>query len=228
MVHVVLLLSEIHNAEHKRYLEENREKLSKQENQLSLFTELNFYWSPFSYSMLQGLLENLVMMSRNFKNIRVEMGKYDKDVETFAANTPLDEFCHCEAAREMMSDTVPPPDFHLMVIEHEWPETVTLKNVEEFRKHFFCKIALSECAMLVSVHIEKYVKVIWSSGVQVSDFQRLRKKESTAKSLKYYNVHSMEISGMPVYHSTRRVLIPPNVSQVHFHSIRVRYTHTSD
>ena len=77
--------------------------------------------------MLQGLLESLVLMNREFKNIRVEMGKYDKDVETFAENTPIDEFC--VATREMMSETVPLPIFTRWLLSTNGPRRLHSKTL---------------------------------------------------------------------------------------------------
>ena len=207
---------------HNGFLKENIDRLYQCENFHKLFILLNSYWSPLSFDLLGGLLKNLAVKYKEFKQINREFKQYKKDMKYFMDHTSLAEFC--DVTQGMLSK--PPEGFNSMVFKHKWHGTVTLKNVEEFRKRFFCEIALSKCAMLVNIALEEEkVKVTWASDVQISDFKMLRMRKDTITLFDEYNVDSVDINGRSVYQSSNRRAFAAesqvNLNMCHFLHFRV-------
>ena len=122
-------------------------------------------------------------------------------MKDYMDHTLLAEFC--DVTQGMLSK--PPEGFNSMVFKHKWHETVTLKNVEECRKRFFCEIALSKCAMLVNIALEEEkVKVTWASDVHISDFKILQRRKDTKTLFDESNVDSVDINGRSVYQPSNR------------------------
>ena len=127
--------------------------LRKSEDHWELFTELNLYCNYLSFGLLHGLIEELFDRNKAFGEIKEEMEKYSQDMQKFRARTTLKLFCQVDYSmlgiNPLLQPCGPPPGFRKMVTEHQWPATVTLKDVEEFRKRFLLTFGLPECAMVV-------------------------------------------------------------------------------
>ena len=59
--------------------------------------------------------------------------------------TLLTLFCHTQKRKRFNLS----PEFQQMVAEFEWPETVTLEDVEQFRQQYAYEYNLEQCALLM-------------------------------------------------------------------------------
>ena len=148
MVTVVFLLTSA-LGECKGFLETKRKDLRKSEDHWELFEGLNLYWNYLSFGLLHGLIDDLFERNKAFGEIKKEMEKYSQGIQQFRARTKLVLFCEVHYSMLAINPLLQPPGFRKMVTEHQWPETVTLKDVEEFRKRFLHTFGLQECAIMV-------------------------------------------------------------------------------
>ena len=121
---VFLLTSVFAVGEHKMFLEEKHKTLCQCEDHQELFGMLNFYWDCLSPDLLDKLIEKLIPEESSFEDIGEEMGKYKTDLQKFRQRTTLKLFCQADTS----SECDPPPEFRKIVVKHDWPDTVTLKN----------------------------------------------------------------------------------------------------
>ena len=189
---VFFLTSILAVGEHKRFLEEKNESLNESKNHWVLFGKLNLYWNPFSYSLFQGLLETLSIKNEQFTEINGKMTVYDQDMERFRENTKLILFCKVAPDLLGLSKADEPPvGFRKLVTEHQWPDTVTLKDVEKFRKRFLLIFGLPECAMMVHRIENKCFEITWFGVLPPTVLQLLKEPEI----ISLLEVSSVEIDG---------------------------------
>ena len=203
---VFLLTSILAVGEHKKFLEEKTESLTESKDHWILFGKLNLYWNPFSYSLFQGLLDNLTVRNKEFKEIEGQMKVYEEDMGKFRESTALVLFCHVAPDMLGLPEADPPSGFQKMVIEHQWPETVTLKDIEEFRKRFSRTYGLPQCAMMVNKIQRKCFEVTWFAVLPPEVVLALKKMEGTTEVFRDFKVISIEIDGECVYK------LPPQLS----------------
>ena len=125
---VFLLTSLFAVGEHKVFLEEKHKSLCRSEDHWELFGKLNFYWNYLSYDLLGQLIEDLIPKESSFVAISEEIADYTADLQNFRQRTTLELFCQMEPS----TDDDPPPGFRKMVVRHDWPDTITLEDVEKF------------------------------------------------------------------------------------------------
>ena len=200
---VFLLTSAL--SENKAFLDQKHKELHESKNHLELFEVLNLYWNYLSFGLLDGLIDGLSdEKSSDFGDIKKLMNQYKEDIQKFRENTKLVLFCQLDysmLAVNQLQPCNPPPGFQKMVVEHQWPETVTLKDVEEFRKAFLLCFGLSECAIMVHRIRRKCFEITWFGVIPESVGQLLRKSNGKIKVLKDFNVILVEIDGECVYQS---------------------------
>lgn len=194
---VYLLTTVLSISEHSKYLEEKQKVLRKSEDHLELFGHLNLYWNYLSFDLFDGLIDELSQENSGFNWIKEEMEKYKKEMQKFKESTTLVLFCEVQQPTE----ADPPPGFRKLVTEHQWPETVTLKDVEDFRKRFLHTLGLPECAMMVYRIRKKCFEITWFGVIPESVGQLLRESDGTVEVLKDFKVISVEIDGECVYQS---------------------------
>ena len=73
------------------------------------------------------------------------MEAYKSDLRNFRMKTPLTLFCQTQNRKRFNVS----PEFLEMVAEFEWPETVTLEDVEQFRQQYARHYNLQQCAFMV-------------------------------------------------------------------------------
>ena len=206
MTVVFLLTSAL--GECKGTLEKKLEDLSKSQDHLELFTQLNFYWNYLSFGLLHGLIDELFAKRNEFTEVQKEMEEYKQDMQKFKKNTKLVLFCQVDYS--MLAINQPcdlPPGFSKMVTEHKWPQTVTLQDVEEFRKRFLLTLRLPECAMVVNRIQEGCFKITWFAVLPPSLVQQ---QENIIQVFVDYKVILVEINGECVYQQLPQ--LPPPVS----------------
>ena len=101
----------------------------------------------------------------------------------------------------------PPPEFRKMVVEHSWPNSVTLEDVEKFRESFKEVYNLNKCAMMVKSIRRGSFTVTWFIAVTV--VETLTKKRAL-DIIREFNVNRLEIDGRCIYQT-------PVIRQVSLH-----------
>ena len=193
---VVYMLTEIRAVDqHKVFLEEKHKSLRQCEDHLELFCLLNLYWNYLSPDLLDQLLEELIQKESSFETIVNEMEKYKTDLQKFRQQTTLKLFCQADTSTECD----PPPEFRKIVVKHDWPDTVTLEDVEEFRRRYSQTYNLRKCAMMLHSIGTGSFTVTWFVPVTVIDV--LRKK----RAVKVYK--EFEVSRLEIYIQTTAVCV---------------------
>ena len=77
--------------------------------------------------------------------VKRKMTIYKSDLQHFRKKTPLALFCGTQKRRRIRLTE----DFVKMVVEFDWPENVTLDDVEQFRQEYTPHYNLRECAMMI-------------------------------------------------------------------------------
>ena len=162
---------------------------------------LNFYWDYLSYDLLDQLIEELTEKNKEFESFAGEMAAYKEDLQQFRKQTTLELFCLAEPST---LDDDPPPGFRKMIVKFDWPKTVTLEDVEVFRKRYACKYNLKECAMVLNTIGTGSFTVIWFIPVTVIETLT---KTRALDIIKEFNVTRLEIDGRCIYqaHVQRQV-----------------------
>ena len=193
--------------EHKKFLEDKYKVLRQSEDHSELFARLNLYWKYLSFDLLDGLIDELIEKNRKFEEIKKQIEKYKEEINRFRESTTLVLFCQVERKISTIDDVeaVPPLGFRKMVTKHQWPETVTLKHVEEFRKSFFRRFQLPECALMVYKIQRKCFEVTWFVALPT---QLLVESREMIKLLREFKVVSVEFNGECVYQAPTQPLQP--------------------
>lgn len=184
--------------EHKDYLEEKHQSLHRCEDHWELFGMLNFYWSYLAYDLLDQLLEQLTLKEASFCDAVRQMAEYKIDLQKFRERTTLAIFCQAEPHRE----DDPPPNFRKMVVKHMWPETITLEDVEMFRKCYTQEYNLPTCAMMLHSIKHGSFTITWFVTVTVIE---LLMKDQAVKLYKEFNITRLDIAEICVYLKEHKV-----------------------
>ena len=179
--------------EHKVFLEKRHKTLHKCEDHMELFGELNLYWSYLAYDLLDQFIEELTLKEDCFETVAGEMAEYKKDLQDFRKSTTLELFCLAQSGK-IGND--PPPGFKKMIIKHDWPQTVTLEYVENFRQCFGCEYNLQKCAMMLHSIRTGSITVTWFVPVAVVEIVKSRKPLDVYKK---FEVSRLEIADSCVY-----------------------------
>ena len=106
-----------------------------------LFGTMNFHWNYLNPSLLDHLVHRLAL-----EEPKQQMEVYKSDLQQFRMKTPLTLFCQTLKRKKVK----PPPEFREMVAEFDWPENVTLEDVEQFRQEYASHYNLQQCAMMTN------------------------------------------------------------------------------
>ena len=169
VVTLVYMLLSVSIEEHvKQFLKENRNNLWKSENHRKLFAQLDPYWDYFSFDLLSNFLKELTLQNDCFIPIEETITVYNKDMQEFKAHTTLTLFCQVVPHEEYE----PSKSFSKMVTEYQWPETVTLEDINRFQKHHTLSYGLQSLAMMVNsiIAIEKTRTKIPEVSVLLQDY----------------------------------------------------------
>ena len=187
---VFLLTSICAMDEHEHFLEKKHKELHDCKNHWELFGMLNFYWNYLSYDLLDQLLEELTLKESSFLSIGREMENYKTDLLKFRQRTTLKLFCQADTSTECD----PPPEFRKLVVKHDWPDTVTLEDVEKFRRRYSQTYNLRKCAMMLHNIRSGSFTVTWFVPVTVIDILRISKKRAVNVMVyKEFEVSRLEI-----------------------------------
>ena len=175
---------------HKVFLEGNIHGMFRADDHLELFGTLNSHWDYLAYHLLDHLIREF-----SIRNMKGEMEEYKLDLKRFRRATLLRLFCQAQRGKRFR----PPAEFSEMVVEFDWPDTVTLEVVEDFRGEYASYYSLRECAMmLASLGIGSFL-ITWFIPESVVESLKVKIPE---KLFRKHNVTMVEIGGDLTYINT--------------------------
>ena len=184
---VLTSLSPDDDEHHKMFLESHIKVLYTASNLSELFGTMNFHWNYLDPS----LLEHLVKMF-DLKDVKGEMMAYKSDLQQFRMKTPLTLFCRTQKRKRIKLS----PEFQEMVAEFNWPENMTLEDVEQFRQEYASHYNLHQFAMMIAQVRPGSFIITWYIPESIVD--KLRNKVPR-RILKKCCVTKLEIAGACVY-----------------------------
>ena len=126
--------------EHKHFLS-HLSVLYQASDHAELIGQLSFHMDYLSYHPLDYLGNEFDLVE-----VKGKMTIYKSDLQQFRKKTPLALFCRTQK-RKRIKPTV---EFREMVAEFDWPENVTLEDVEQFRQEYTPQYKLKECALMIA------------------------------------------------------------------------------
>ena len=139
---LVHILTQSHGA-HKSFPTEKQRQLCKVQNYDQFFLLLEKYCNFLAYDLLDKLILQLSYRFYSFHGIRTQLQAYKKEVRLFKKSTTLKIFCDGHT-----NDRTVPLRIAKKVSAYNWPNRITLENVEVFRQsHPFQ--SLERCAIIV-------------------------------------------------------------------------------
>ena len=188
---VLTSLSPDFDKQHKLFIGSHITALYRAANISEQFGTMNPHWNYLDPSLLEHLVKKfrLEVMKRQIEG-------YKSDLQQFRKKTPLKLFCQTQRRRKRR----PQEDFEKMVVEFDWPEDVTLEDVEQFRQDYASEYSLHECAMMIAQICSGSYIITWF--IPDSIIERLKAKVPR-EILKKYCVAKLEIAGACVYRSRK-------------------------
>ena len=180
-------LSPDDDEQHKIFTKSHVTVLYQAANISEQFGTMNFHWNYLDPSLLDHLVKEF-----HLEQVKDRMEAYKSALQQFRKKTPLKIFCLTQRRKRRR----PQEDFEKMVVEFDWPENVTLEDVEQFRQEYTSEYSLHECAMMIAqIHSGSYI-ITWF--IPESVVEKLKAKVPR-EILKKYSVTKLEIAGACVY-----------------------------
>ena len=198
---------------HKIFTESHVSDLFQASNIAEQFGTMNSHWNYLDPSLLDHLVSDF-----NLEEVKGEMETYKSDLGQFRKKTPLTLFCGAQRKRRIDL----PPKFGIVVAEFDWPQNVTLEDVEQFQQEFAHHYGLHKCAMMLSKVRPGSFIVTWF--VPESVVEKLKGKVPRAI-LKKYSVTKLEIAGTCVYRLSKaqEVSVTGSIPAVSSHTIPLSF-----
>ena len=176
---------------HKIFTESHVTVLYRAANISEQFGTMNFHWNYLDPSLLEHLVKEF-----HLEQVKNQMKAYKSALQQFRKKTPLKIFCQTQRRKRRR----PQEDFEKMIVEFDWPENVTLEDVEQFRQEYASEYSLHECAMMITqIRSGSYINT-WF--IPESVIEKLKAKVPR-EILKKYCVIKLEIAGACVYRSRK-------------------------
>ena len=192
---VLTSLSPDCDEQHKLFIGSHITDLYRAANISEQFGTMNPHWNYLDPSLLEHLVKkfHLEVMKRQIEG-------YKSDLQQFRMKTPLNIFCRTQRRKRRR----PQEDFEMMVVKFDWPENVTLEDVEQFRRDYASEYNLHECAMMIAQIIPGSHIITWF--IPESVVEKLKTKVPR-EILKKYSVTKLEIAGACVYRSRKALKV---------------------
>ena len=188
---VLTSLSADEDDHYRLFLEGHVSALFKAADIPELFGTMNLHWNYLNPSPLDDLVEKFEL-----EELKVQMEAYKSDLQQFRMKTPLTLFSQTQNRKRMS----PVGRFQQCVAEFDWPENVTLEDVEQFRQEYAPQYNLRKCAMMLAEVRSGCFIITWF--IPESFVERL-KADVPRAILKQYSVTRLEIAGACVYRSRK-------------------------
>ena len=150
---------------------------------------------PIFNSVLYQLIEVLYDGYKEFKSVHEEMAVYKNDIEPFRRSTSLKLFCAVQPKLSLKDGL--PSGFKELVVEFNWPESVTLEDVETFRQRYAWGYTFDKCAMIINSIRHGSYKVTWFVPISIIDTLTQRKIDLLVE----FNVTKLTLDGNCIYES---------------------------
>ena len=186
---VLTSLSADEDDHYRVFLESHVSLLFRAANISELFGTMNLHWNYLDPPPLDDLAKKFEL-----EEPKQQMEVYKSDLQQFRMKTPLTLFCLAQRRKRMR----PLGEFQEMVAVFDWPENVTLEDVEQFRQEYASHYNLRECAIMIAQVLPGSFIITWF--IPQSVVEKLKTKVPR-KVLKKYSVTRLEIAGVCVYHS---------------------------
>ena len=141
VVDVLTSLSPDEDERYRIFVLSNVSSLYRAASISEVFGVMNCHWNYLDPSLLQLLVKKIRLVK-----IKDEVEAYNSELKQFKMRTPLNLFCQAQKKRRRWQ----PENFQGMVAEFDWPENVTLEDVEQFQQNYASEYSLYDCAMIIS------------------------------------------------------------------------------
>lgn len=175
----------------KLFLRESNKAFFKSESIPELFGLVDLHWSYLEYHLLEYLIQEFV-----HKCLQSQMELYKHHLYRFMENTPLTLFWEADEDKEIPHIK---PEFATMVTEHNWPPTVTLMDVERFRRAFVSEYCLHECAMMLQAARPGSVHITWFIPQSIMHYLMEEIQSSRAEFFQESGIIQLELDGQCIY-----------------------------
>ena len=188
---VLTSLSPDFDEQHKLFTGSHVTALYRAANISEQFGIMNPHWNYLDPSLLEHLVKKF-----RLEVMKQQIEGYKSDLQQFRKKTPLNIFCQTQRRKRRR----PQEDFEKMVAEFDWPENVTLEDVEQFRQEYASEYSLHECAMMIAqIRSGSYI-ITWF--IPESVVEKLKAKVPR-EILKKYCITKLVIAGACVYRSRK-------------------------
>ena len=173
------------NEDHKIFPADHASFLFDAANLSEQFGTMNFHWNY----LYPNVLDHIVT-TYDLKEVKSQMEVYKSDLQQFRMKTPITLFCQVQRRRHQQQ-----PNFQTITVEFDWPDDVTLEDVEKFRQEYASHYNLRDCAMMIAkVHPGSFI-ITWFIPQSV-----VKKLKTIPRTIfKKYSVTRLEIAGVCVY-----------------------------
>jgi len=124
------------------------------------------------------------------------MGSYKCHLQQFMEKTPLTLFWEADEDKDTPHSK---PEFTTMVTKHKWSPTVTLMDVEHFRRAFVSKYCLHECAMMLKAAKPGSVHITWFLPQSIVHYLMEEIKSTGTEFFQLHNVIQLVLDGQCIY-----------------------------
>ena len=128
---------------------------------LDLFIALNKYWDHFNYHLLEHLITatgiEVYIDREKCVHLQEAMEQYIKEMDVFRRQTTLGVYCKVFVKQKKEV----PKNFRELVTKHDWSETNTLQDVEDFRQKVAQEYQLHKCLVFFKSILFCSVEIIW-------------------------------------------------------------------
>ena len=142
------------------------------------------------------------MTEFDLKEVRDKLEAYNKDLQQFRKTTPLTLYCQSHKRRHID----PPQDFQKVVGRFEWPESITLEDVENFRQEYAHQYSLHRCAMMLAQIQPGSIIVTWFIPVSIEE---KLKKDIPIEIFEKYSITKMEVGATCIYQAQEDMVSMP-------------------
>ena len=174
------------NEDHKIFPADHVSFLFDAANLSEQFGTINFHWNYLYPNFLDHIVKTY-----DLKEVKSQMEVYKSDLQQFRMKTSLTLFCQVQRQRHQ-----PPPNFQTIAVEFDWPENVTLEDVEQFRQEYASHYNLRDYAMMIAQVCSGSFIITWF--IPQSVVEKLKTKVPRAI-LKMHSVTRLQIAGVCIY-----------------------------
>ena len=181
--------------EHKKFVHEKEDEISKAAEIDKVFRIANTYWDFLNYSILQHIIGEY-----GSDEIKSKMEAFHEEVCTFRRNTLLKPFSKVYKRKPELENE---KEMKKLISVHEkidWA-TATLEDVENFRHKFCSELSLYEFSLQLAEIQDGCMMLTWLvSKSLVAHVQKTIK--SSSPTMKSHNVSLFIVDGFVAYYSS--------------------------